>query len=397
MRTKNVIVAASYSGISMRQWYKKLSPQQRVALCITIITCLWVGSGVVVSERNQEKSSMMPKASNLSEQEMRLVVRRSQAQHVQRMATVQGQLKPSKDVKIMAQTSGEVKEVIAKEGQKLKAGDAIVQLDMQDRQERLKAAYASLTFREKEFEARRKLYAKGYESALTRARSSAELEQARADILRMKQEIGFTKVIAPFDGVVESIHVEVGDFGGIGVFGAEGAVARMVALDPMLGVGHISQADRSFVDEAAPIRVILADGSEHVGRLSMLAHVAEDETRSYPIEVMLDNPETKLIAGQNITIKVPLDYAQGHYIPSSALSLDDAGVIRVKTLDEHSKVRAHTVEILSEDAEGVWVSGLEEHAQILIAGHHYVTEGMKIAQARLTFEPTPQEALIFDQ
>jgi membrane fusion protein, multidrug efflux system len=379
----------------MRQWYKKLSSQQRLALWITVITCVWVGSGVLVSGRSSDTPVALPKASNVSAQDMRLVVRRSEAQQVQRMATVQGQLKPSKDVKIMAQTSGQVEEILAKEGQMLKSGDAILRLDMQDREERLKAAQASLHFREKEFEARRKLYAKGYESALTRARASAELEQARAEIKRMKQEIGFTKVIAPFDGVVETIHVEVGDFGGIGVFGAEGAVARMVALDPMLAVGYVSQADRSFVDEHAPIHVLLADGSEHVGKLSMLAHVAQDETRSYAMEVTLENPEIKLIAGQNITIKVPLNYAQGHYIPSSALSLDDAGVLRVKTLDKDSKVHAQTVEVLSEDAEGVWVRGLEDHARILIVGHHYVTDGMSVPESRLTYEPTPQEALMY--
>lgn len=70
---------------------------------------------------------------------------------------------------------------------------------------------------------------------------------------------------------------------------------------------------------------------------------------------------------------------------SGILTLNDAGEIGVRVLDDGDKVRFVPVTILGGDDKGVWLAGLPDKVRVIVAGQDYVVEGQ-------TVEPVPAEA-----
>ncbi len=352
-------------------WYHGLNQQKRLTVNIIAVVGIWVLSGVLLGGGvNEEEAITQPK---LAVQSLR--VQPSEAQSIQRYVEIYGQTEASQDVNLAAQTSGRVIAIPAVEGDSIEKGDVIVRIDPQEREERVSALKALVNERSKEYNAAQRLSRKGFDSEISRARALAALNQAKADLRRAELEVDFTEVKAPFSGVLERVNVDIGDFVGVGVFGVEGSIARVLDADPVLATGNISQKDRPFVNAEASVPVTLQSGQRYTGQISFLASAAEEASRSFPVEVTLDNLKQQIPIGVSVRIQVPLNEVGAHLVPGSLLSLNDEGTIQIKVLDEQNTVQAHPVEIVREEKEGLWVQGLPPRARLITLGHHYVAEG----------------------
>jgi multidrug efflux system membrane fusion protein len=356
-----------------------------ITFILIAITVLWMLSGLFISHMPEEE---MQTDAAATARHITYGVQSFTAMQKRRTALVQGETKAMRDVNLVAQTQGKVVALLAEEGQKVAAGQPIVQLDMQDRKERLVALEALVAQHTQEYDVAQKLAKRGFESEVRVKRAKASLASAQANLKQMRLEVGFTTIKAPFDGFLEKINVKVGDFAGVGVFGVEGAIARVVDIDPLLVTGSVSQADRPFVAEKEMVEVVLQNGQVVQGRIHYLAHAADATSRAFPIEVAVDNPDASLLAGLSATLHVPLDALSAHQIPASSLSLQDDGGVQVKALDTQGKVVAYRVTLMeavnvAEAKGGVWVQGLPEQVKVIVQGHPYAAAGEVIAPEKI--------------
>jgi multidrug efflux system membrane fusion protein len=78
-------------------------------------------------------------------------------------------------------------------------------------------------------------------------------------------------------------------------------------------------------------------------------------------------------------------------LPQSVLTLDDDGVLGVRTVED-GKVAFHEVTIVSDTRQGVWVTGLPAIAQVITVGQENVTAGQAVnAIAASAAEATESE------
>jgi multidrug efflux system membrane fusion protein len=68
----------------------------------------------------------------------------------------------------------------------------------------------------------------------------------------------------------------------------------------------------------------------------------------------------------------------------AALTLDDAGVVGVKTVDAQNTVRFHPAELVAGGADGVWIGGLPPEVTIITVGQEFVLPGQTVV-------PVPEE------
>lgn len=369
---------------------KLKTSSQRYAIIAIILVVLWVLSGVVwrgvtddVDEVAGEKATQV---------KQRIEILKSEAISKQRYAEIYGVTQPNRDVSIAAQTRGEVVAILAREGKPIDRGAPIVRIDMQDRKMQLAAAEASLVQRQAEFEGAKKLKAKGFESDVAYAKAKADLQNAKASIAALKLDISYTTIRAPFSGLLEKINVEKGDFAGVGVFGVEGSIARVIDINPLLAVGETAQADRPFVNMNKPVIVHFSDGREVEGKITYLAKAATENSRSFPFEVSLPNDDISIASGLSATIRLPLDEKLAHLVPSSLLSLNDAGDLQVKTLDAENRVVSQGIAIMEESNEGLWLSGLPQNVTFITKGAAFLQDGQTIDESTIDLasqnEPT---------
>ena len=175
-----------------------------------------------------ELSAFEQAARNKPDGLQRVQVIRSHAVLRIREITVAGRTVASRQITIRAETESAVMELVVPRGTSVKKGDTLINLAVEDREARLRKAVALVAKQELEFRAAENLSKKSFTSAVSLANAKAELESARADLATANLEMDRITIRAPFDGVFNMNHVEVGDYLRVG-----DDVAEMVDLNPL--------------------------------------------------------------------------------------------------------------------------------------------------------------------
>jgi multidrug efflux system membrane fusion protein len=152
----------------------------------------------------------------------------------------------------------------------------------------------------------------------------------------------------------------------------------VVDLDPVLAVGSVSERQIGGLQNGESATVTLIDGSSHAGIIRFIAPVADPQTRTYRVELEIENVDYGIRDGITAKIDFPLGEARAHFVSPSALTLNDAGVVGVRTVDENDTVHFKPVEILADETQGVWINGLPEKVRLIVVGQEFVGEGERV-------------------
>lgn len=205
------------------------------------------------------------------------------------------------------------------------------------------------------------------------AQQEVALANARAELKRAQVDVQNLKIRAPFDGLVNSRAVELGDFVRRGE-----ECATILDLNPILVVGEVSESQVANLQPGSKASAQLQLGQLVEGRLRYVSQEAHPVTRAYRVEVAVANPDGALRSGISARMALPTGEVQAHRINASLLTLDDRGDLGVRTLDEEQRVRFVNVRLVSDENEGVWIAGLPSNTTLITVGQEYVSEGEKV-------------------
>ncbi len=353
--------------ISQRPWI--------LAVGASLLVVLWMYSGSFDKTETVESFSNIKISGAGAEPGAlpRVQVQNRFAEPVTRHISVYGQTAPARSVEINAETEGRVISVAGIRGRRLAAGDEILRLDMRDRQARLAQARAGVTEHRTSYEAQIKLKDQGYVSETQIAETFARLENARAELTRAELDLEYMVIRAPFDGVLQDRTVEVGDF-----VRAGDAVATFVDNTSIIVTGTIAEQEARYVSTGGAGTAQLATGQEVAGSIRYISPVADQSTRTFMVELAVPNPDGNLPAGVTAEMQLPGGQTLAQKISPSLLTLDSAGVIGVKIIDELNRVEFYPVELAVSTPDGVWVTGLPAAVKIITVGHGYVATGQTV-------------------
>lgn len=130
--------------------------------------------------------------------------------------------------------------------------------------------------------------------------------------------------------------------------------------------------------KGAPAGARLIDGSEVSGTVSFVGRSADEQTRTFRVELLVDNADLKLRDGQTAEIVISTDGRKAHLLPQSALTLDNDGTLGVRLVTADNTAQFQPVSILRDTQEGVWLGGLPDQADVILLGQEYVTDGVPV-------------------
>jgi len=351
-----------------------------LAVGLTALVLLWLASGAL-SHRSATTAAPPTAAAAAT---ARVQIRAQQAEPVTRTISIYGRTAPARTVEIKAETSGRVTAVGVTRGEPASAGQALLKLDLRDRQARLDQARAGVNEQQAAWEGQQELKPQGYVSDTQLAETRAKLEAAKAELVRAELDLDYMTVRAPFSGTVQERSVEVGDYVRPG-----DPVATFVDNTRLIVTGSIAEQDAGFVRVGGSATAVLVTGQDVKGRIRYLAPVAEESTRTFTVELEIPNPDGKLPAGVTAEMRIPGGEVLAYRMAPSLLTLDASGELGIKTVDARNQVEFHRVQIAHSEANGVWVTGLPENANIIVVGQGYVSAG----QAVEAVEAQPETAL----
>lgn len=349
-----------------------------VALLIALAATLWMASpylGIFPGNAEEAAATDAAPATPVAEEKppMLVQVRQSVARPRAVELVLAGQTEASRQATIRAETAGRVVAVEAEEGAAVKTGDVILRLAMDGREASLAEARALVDQRKIEYSAASKLSTRGYQTETKLAESKAQLEAALARLRAIELDVERTVIRAPFDGVIQSRMAEVGDYQRVG-----DTVALVIDLDPLIAVARVSEREVAGVESGAQGQVRLITGDIVTGQVRYVSSVASEGTRTFRVELEIENGANRLAAGLTAEIRLAVSAVPAHNMSPAALTLDDAGVIGVKIVDADDIVQFRPVTLVSDGPDGIWIGGLPDETRIITVGQGFVLPGQKV-------------------
>lgn len=347
---------------------------------IALAVILWMLSGVFNNPAVPvERTSGLNTGSGgeISDRLMRVRVRQLSAREIVREVVVSARTEPNRSVELRAETDGVVTKLGAGRGRSVTQGEHIVDLDMRDRNARLNEAEALVEQRQLEYEATENLRGQQFTSEVQIAEANARLKSAVANQERILMEIRHTSLTAPFDALVQERAVEIGDFVRVG-----DPVAYLVDIDPLIIAGEVNEREVGKLEVGSPGTAHLVNGIDVEGTIRYIAPVADENTRTFRVELAVSNPDSAMRAGLTAEMRLSAGRIIAHSLTPALLTLSDDGTVGVKIVDEYNIVRFYPVEIVGSTDDGISVTGLPDDLRLITVGQGFVTDGQRV-------EPVP--------
>jgi len=346
----------------------RLLKSQWITIVIIAALVAWMASGMTDTQPSSETQEAQKAPAERAQTEVQ--VREMTAESVTRFVELQGQAEADRIATVRAETTGRVVALPGERGTRVKEGDELAVLAMNDRQARLEEAKSLVAQRESEYQAAQRLGEKGFQAENRVKEANAALAEAQARLAQIRKEIEDVRISAPFDGVLETRPVEIGDYVSV-----SDTVATVVDDDPLKIVAHVPQQKVNRISEGASTDITFITGQTATGSVTLVASVAADSTRTYRIEVDVQNSDQSFRAGMSAALRIPTDTVQAQFVSPALFSLDTEGRLGIKTVDAENKVVFHTVDTIQARPDGVWVAGLPETARVITVGQGFVQAG----------------------
>ena len=327
-----------------------------------------------------------------------------------------GKIEPITKVEIKSKASGIVKKLYVEYGEKVKAGQLLAELDKDQIQAQVRESEAALSAAEADYE-RSKVDAMGvdvpmlkrayeraqgmakegvvstsalddaeraYELAVNKQQvakaqlvvNKAKVEQAKAQLANQRENLSYTTITAPIDGIILSRDVEVGD--AVSSILVLGSTATLVMTEgdthEVYVKGKVDESDigKVYLGQPARIKVESFKDKTFSGKVTKISPmgVEKDNVTTFEVRASIDNATGELKAAMTANAEIILDEHKGVLmIPEGAIIYDKEKKASVEVPDGSGKDGKKKVPItigISNGAKTEVLSGLKEGDQVVL-------------------------------
>jgi RND family efflux transporter MFP subunit len=314
-----------------------------------------------------------------------------------------GTLQPLHEAVVYARSAGYVRRWYADIGARVGAGQVLatieapeVDQEVQQAQAQLKQANAALAFAKSDLDRWKSL---ARDSAVSQQEldqktaayeaGAATVNAQRANVQRFTSLQGYSRVTAPFAGVVTARNIDVGALvspgtsgagtGGLGLF-------RVSQTDTMRVYVNVPQSLVSSIHIGQSANVSLAEQHDRVfaGRVARTADALDPATRTLLVEVDVANTDRSLLAGSFVQVSLATTaMVSPVVVPANALLFNDSGT-QVVVVDDHNIAHYHKVAVGRDYGATVEIlSGVDEGATVALNPSDDIRDGRAIRPVRV--------------
>ena len=343
----------------------------KTAILVLSALLLWMLTGIFQNSSNSNDINSLK--INTEETVIKVKAKKIKSELRQSNVLVQGRTESNRNVLVSSETNGIVREIFVKKGDFVKKDQILCKLSTDSRKAKLDEAKALMLQKKLEWDASKVLVEKGYRSQTKAAGSKAAYDASKALVIQMEEELENINIRSPFDGFFNDNLAEVGDFLSIGM-----PCGQVVDYNPILVIGQVSEQEIKKIKSDIQGYAVLSTGEKLNGLLSYVSKTADSKTRTFRIELEINNSNFDIKDGITAELFIPTKKVQAHLIPPSSLTLDSDGKIGVRHINSNNEVIFSDVEIIGDEKELVWVSGLPEEITLITIGQEFVIEGQKV-------------------
>jgi RND family efflux transporter MFP subunit len=305
---------------------------------------------------------------------------------------------------LVARVQGFLTEINYTDGQPVKRGEHLFTIEPEPYRLRLQqaraaeaAALATVVQTQADFERQQELVQRqaaskaAFDNATAnRDNAKARLLQAEADTRQAQINLDYTRVLAPFNGIVTARQVSIGELVGTG--GTQ-VLATIVQLDPIYANFTASERDvlhvrdmlvkrgeraANLLGTEVEVGLQTDPGFPHKGKLDYIAPTVNQSTGTLAARAELPNEQRLMLPGFFVRVRVPLEETPALLVPSVALGSDQGGRY-VLVVNGDNVIEQRKVEVGPSVGEmAVVENGLKADDRVVTAGLLRAIPGQKV-------------------
>jgi membrane fusion protein, multidrug efflux system len=290
------------------------------------------------------------------------------------------QIHSQRHIKVRALEMGYLEAITVKEGQQVKQDDLLFTVRPILYQSKLGAEKAEAKLADLQLKYAEKLCADKVVSVNEVRLREAELAKANAKMTLAQAELDFATVKAPFDGIIDRLHLQHGSLV------EEGEILTTLSDNSVMWV-YFNVPEARYLEymqnehkDDLKIELMLANGSkfEHLGKIGAIEADFNNETGNIPFRADFPNPDRLLRHGQTGTVLISRVQNDAVVIPQRA-TFEVLNKRYVYVVDDEDVAHQREIRIENElDDIFVIEKGLDVNDKIVLEGIRQVRDGDKV-------------------
>lgn len=285
-----------------------------------------------------------------------------------------GTVELSREITLTASHGGDLVQLNARQGQKVRAGQALGVVRSQAVQSSYDAAMAALAQAEDGYQRAKKVFDNGSIPQVKMVEITTRLSQARASAQAAAQALEECTVRAPYAGEISDVIVRKGEHVTVSQ-----PILTMVSGEAVEVSFSVPENEAYSIRPGLSARILFpAQGLELPAVVKTRAVTGNTLSHSYRCTLALKECPSQLLPGMICKVLLDKDTIQGIAVPSDAVKLDDDGKY-VWTVDGEGTVAKRRITTGAYIGKGVIAtSGLTEGDLLIVEGTSKVSTGMKV-------------------
>ncbi len=295
---------------------------------------------------------------------------------------VRGAVESRKNVTLSAAAGGTIKKIAVREGQKVTAGQTLVELDTDILRNSLAEIKTQLDLANIVYDKQEKLWDQKIGTEMQYLQAKNQKESLERRLSTTQAQVNQMVIKAPFTGTVDLISALLGELAAPGM-----PLVRLVSADDMYVKADVSEEYIGKFKAGEPVEVFIPALNEKVKSIiSSVGQVINPENRTFTMEVKLPGVSVK---PNQVTIIKFRDYVNPEVftVPTKLIQRDNQGqFVYIVSKDAENVVakKQYITPGFSYDSKTEVLDGLTGNEQIIFEGFRDVTEGAEVAIAAET-------------
>jgi membrane fusion protein (multidrug efflux system) len=280
------------------------------------------------------------------------------------------------DAAVIAKVGGEIREILAEEGDDVVSGQILARLDGDRLRLETQQAEAKLQKLRRDFQRNIDLKEKGLISAGDFEKIQYEMESLQASYDLARLELAYTEIRAPIDGVVSERFVKLGN-----TIDANTKIFQVTSLEPLVSYLHVPEREYRRIDpgQTATIEIDALQSMQFDATVARVSPIVDPDTGTFKITIEVTDPTRRLKPGMFGRISIAYDSRSNVLqIPRSAI-VDEAGSSFVFVISGGvvEKRLIHTG--YAEGGIIEVVDGIVDGTEIVYVGHMNLKDGSRVS------------------
>ena len=279
------------------------------------------------------------------------------------------------DATVIAKVGGEVREILAEEGDTVVAGQVLARLDGERLRFEQMQTEANLRKLERDYERNLDLNERGLISEGDFEKLRYDMEALRAANDLAKLQLSYADIRSPINGVISERFIKIGN-----TLQIDAPTFQVTSLEPLVSYLHVPEREYRNIRDDQPVAMYVdaLEGDVFEGIVARISPIVDAATGTFKITVEVTDETRRLKPGMFARLAIIYDiHADVLQVPRSAL-INEVGTSSIFVVDGE-KVQKRVVETgYSVEGNIEIVSGLEEQEQFVVVGQAALKDGSKI-------------------